>query len=101
MPLSSARTAMLVVAVEQREKSIGAAAISLTLGLAGRNDIQTERSRSGRIEEVFRILKSNGLKIEDSQLETADRLLRSGSSRQHASSSSSTPAMAVPGRPRT
>jgi DDE family transposase len=27
-----------------------------------------------RIEEVFRILKNNGLKIEDSQLETADRL---------------------------
>jgi hypothetical protein len=28
-----------------------------------------------RIEEVFRILKSNGLKIEDRQLETADRLI--------------------------
>jgi hypothetical protein len=27
-----------------------------------------------RIEEVFRILKSNGLRIEDSQFETADRL---------------------------
>jgi hypothetical protein len=28
------------------------------------------------IEQVFRILKKQGLQIEDSQLETADRLLK-------------------------
>lgn len=71
--------------VEVREEACGAAGgqpllwrLVTTLSVATLADaaeaVRLYRLR-WRIEEVFRVLKSNGLNIEDSQLETADRLL--------------------------
>ena len=45
-------------------------------GLAGAGDIVRLYRLRWRIEEVFRTLKSDGLKLEDTQVESADRLFK-------------------------